>query len=98
MTTLETRNPVRRNYRLMGRIVAAVLLLAALAVVYLAATHKWNFAAKPAQSGATIVSGIVPGQKRILYWYDPMHPAYTSDKPGIAPDCGMALVPKYAEE
>jgi RND family efflux transporter MFP subunit len=27
-----------------------------------------------------------------------MHPAYKSDKPGIAPDCGMQLVPKYADE
>jgi RND family efflux transporter MFP subunit len=24
-----------------------------------------------------------------------MHPSYTSDKPGIAPDCGMELVPVY---
>ena len=38
------------------------------------------------------------GERKILYWYDPMHPAYKSDKPGIAPDCGMQLVPKYAEE
>lgn len=38
------------------------------------------------------------GEKKILYWYDPMHPAYKSDKAGIAPDCGMQLVPKYAEE
>ena len=38
------------------------------------------------------------GQKEILYWYDPMHPAYKSDKPGIAPDCGMDLVPFHAEE
>jgi Cu(I)/Ag(I) efflux system membrane fusion protein len=37
-------------------------------------------------------------QKKILYWVDPMHPAYTSPKPGIAPDCGMKLVPVYAEE
>lgn len=34
-------------------------------------------------------------QKKILYWVDPMHPAYTSDKPGKAPDCGMDLVPVY---
>jgi RND family efflux transporter MFP subunit len=27
-----------------------------------------------------------------------MHPAYRSDKPGIAPDCGMTLVPKYADD
>lgn len=35
------------------------------------------------------------GARKILYYVDPMHPAYTSDKPGIAPDCGMALVPVY---
>src|ERR1039457_5475212 len=27
-----------------------------------------------------------------------MHPAYRLDKPGIAPDCGMKLVPVYAAE
>jgi membrane fusion protein, copper/silver efflux system len=31
-----------------------------------------------------------------LYYVDPMHPAYRSDKPGIAPDCGMQLEPVYA--
>jgi RND family efflux transporter MFP subunit len=36
--------------------------------------------------------------RKILYWYDPMHPAYRSDKPGIAPDCGMQLEPRYAGE
>ena len=36
-----------------------------------------------------------PTAKRILYYVDPMHPAYKSDKPGIAPDCGMALEPVY---
>ncbi len=35
--------------------------------------------------------------RRILYWVDPMHPAYKSDKPGIAPDCGMKLEPVYAD-
>jgi Cu(I)/Ag(I) efflux system membrane fusion protein len=36
--------------------------------------------------------------KRILYYVDPMHPAYHSDKPGIAPDCGMMLEPVYEGE
>jgi RND family efflux transporter MFP subunit len=36
--------------------------------------------------------------REILYWVDPMHPAYKSDKPGIAPDCGMALEPVYADD
>lgn len=39
-----------------------------------------------------------PAERKVLYWYDPMHPQYKSDKPGIAPDCGMQLVPKYADE
>ena len=37
-------------------------------------------------------------KRRILYYVDPMHPAYKSDKPGIAPDCGMKLEPVYADE
>ena len=36
-------------------------------------------------------------ERKILHWVDPMHPAYTSDKPGKAPDCGMDLVPVYEE-
>jgi RND family efflux transporter MFP subunit len=38
-----------------------------------------------------------PSQRKILYWYDSMNPAYRSDKPGKAPD-GMDLVPKYADD
>jgi membrane fusion protein, copper/silver efflux system len=38
-----------------------------------------------------------PAGRKILYWHDPMHPAYKSDKPGIAPDCGMQLEPVYAD-
>jgi membrane fusion protein, copper/silver efflux system len=39
-----------------------------------------------------------PGEGKILYYQDPMHPWYRSDKPGIAPDCGMKLVPVYASD
>ncbi len=38
-----------------------------------------------------------PG-RRVLYWYDPMHPAYKTNKPGVAPDCGMQLVPKFEDD
>jgi membrane fusion protein, copper/silver efflux system len=34
--------------------------------------------------------------RKILYYVDPMNPAFKSDKPGIAP-CGMALEPVYAD-
>jgi Cu(I)/Ag(I) efflux system membrane fusion protein len=36
--------------------------------------------------------------RRVLYYVDPMHPAYKADKPGIAPDCGMQLAPVFAED
>ncbi len=42
--------------------------------------------------------GPKPPARKILYWQDPMHPAYKSDKPGVAPDCGMKLVPVYEGE
>ena len=59
--------------------------------------------ASPSQGSGSPDTGkmSMPGEqeqsRKILYWYDPMHPAYKSDKPGIAPDCGMALLPKYAD-
>ena len=46
--------------------------------------------AKPAGGGKA--------ERKVLYWVDPMHPWYKSDKPGIAPDCNMALEPVYAGE
>jgi RND family efflux transporter MFP subunit len=35
------------------------------------------------------------GDGHALYYIDPMHPSYRSDKPGRAPDCGMNLQPVY---
>lgn len=34
----------------------------------------------------------------VLYYVDPMHPSYKSERPGVAPDCGMQLVPVLAED
>lgn len=50
------------------------------------------------QAGHDMTAMAPAGERTILFWYDPMHPAYKSDKPGLAPDCGMKLVPKYADE
>ena len=36
--------------------------------------------------------------RQVLYYHDPMHPSYRSDRPGIAPDCNMELTPVYADE
>lgn len=37
------------------------------------------------------------GSRPILYYVDPMNPAHTSPKPGLAP-CGMKLEPVYADD
>ncbi len=37
------------------------------------------------------------GVRKILHYTCPMHPQYTSDKPGDCPSCGMRLVPAYAD-
>jgi multidrug efflux pump subunit AcrA (membrane-fusion protein)/YHS domain-containing protein len=49
-------------------------------------------------SRSTPTPNATAGARRILYYHDPMHPAYKSDKPGIAPDCGMQLEPVYSDE
>ena len=48
-----------------------------------------------ARPAAPDVARPAKAERKILYWVDPMHPAYTSNKPGTAPDCGMDLVPVY---
>jgi membrane fusion protein, copper/silver efflux system len=74
----------------------------------------WNIMRKPAAVACLFVLALFaflagrysvisrhesrPHSRRILYYVDPMHPAYTSDKPGIAPDCGMPLEPVYEGE
>jgi membrane fusion protein, copper/silver efflux system len=66
-----------------------ILLVLLVAAAYLAG--RWS---KP---GAEAAKASNSGGRRILYYQDPMHPAYKSDKPGIAPDCGMQLEPVYAD-
>jgi len=78
-------------------LIAAVL--AAVLVAVLARDGDRGKSAAVAERGisSTPAAGSESGRK-VLYWIDPMHPAYKSDKPGIAPDCGMDLVPVYADE
>lgn len=38
------------------------------------------------------------GERRVLYYYDPMYPDRKFDKPGQSPFMNMALVAKYADE
>ena len=65
-------------------VIAAFLLLIAFLV------GSWHGRLNPTHDSTA-------GARKILYYVDPMHPAYKSDKPGIAPDCGMELVPVYED-
>ncbi|MGZ4809354.1 MAG: efflux RND transporter periplasmic adaptor subunit [Thermoanaerobaculia bacterium] len=70
------------------------VMLTVLAIA-LAACHR----------GANTIDGVVQDNsgRRVLYWADPMIAQgpphnYKSNKPGVAPDCNMKLMPVYAEE
>jgi Cu(I)/Ag(I) efflux system membrane fusion protein len=66
----------------------------ALAVVVVAAiAASFGLGRYYSHSGTEIKTG-----RHVIYYVDPMHPAYTSDKPGIAPDCGMPLIPVYSDD
>lgn len=60
----------------------------------IAAAFAGGYVYKAINGGASSAGA---GGRKVLYWVDPMHPAYKSDKPGIAPDCGMKLEPVYAD-
>lgn len=70
----------------MRRISFVILIVVAIAAAYALGRHHAD--AHPGSRAG----------RHALYYVDPMHPAYTSDKPGIAPDCGMPLEPVYATE
>jgi membrane fusion protein, copper/silver efflux system len=61
----------------------------------IAAAFAGGYVYKSVKSGTP--APVNQGGRKILYWQGPMHPAYKSDKPGIAPDCGMKLEPVYAD-
>ena len=72
----------------MKKITYCILLFFVIAGAFLAGSwYNQHAATKPAAVGAA----------KPLYYVDPMHPAYKSDKPGIAPDCGMQLEPVFAD-
>lgn len=70
------------------RLCLGIGVVAAIAAAYgLGRYHSQPHTQKTEKSG-----------RAVLYYVDPMHPAYKSDKPGIAPDCGMQLEPVFAED
>ena len=74
-----------------------LILAAALAVVSTRRTRSGDsgHAVGPTPYPATPAAGARPGERRVLYWVDPMVPGYKSDKPGKSPFMDMDLVPVY---
>ncbi len=70
------------------------LFLAILLAAGSYAVGRWH--SRPATANAATANAATAARK-ILYYHCPMHPSYKSDKPGLAPDCGMDLEPVYAE-
>ena len=70
----------------MRRIVLAVLGVVALSAVAYGFSRHYLYPQTESRAG-----------RHVIYYVDPMHPSYKSDKPGIAPDCGMQLVPVYED-
>jgi len=76
-------------------LVLAVLAVAALAA---AAVGGHRFAMhRMTDAPAPQVDGKADGDRKALYWHDPMFPQQKFDKPGKSPFMDMQLVPVYAD-
>jgi membrane fusion protein, copper/silver efflux system len=76
----------------LSRFVVALIIVGIAGAGYLQRERLLNLIRSRGASQSSTPGGQA---RRVLYWVDPMHPAYKSDKPGKAPDCGMDLVPVY---
>lgn len=83
----------------MSKKTKSLLIVVIFALGFLAGSRGWHrsFLTWFDHNASPAVSADPQGRK-VLYWVDPMHPQYKSDKPGKAPDCGMDLVPVYEEQ
>ena len=66
------------------------LVVAAVAILLLGAVGGYWLAQRPTQAAH--------GERKVLYWHDPMVPNTRFDKPGKSPFMDMELVPVYADE
>ncbi|MGH8242534.1 MAG: efflux RND transporter periplasmic adaptor subunit [Steroidobacteraceae bacterium] len=81
------------NQKIIAAALAAVLVVG-VAIGYWIATQR----AVPNSGAAADGMAATEGDRKVLYWYDPMRPEVKFDKPGKSPFMDMQLVPKYAEK
>lgn len=73
-------------------IVAFIVAIAAASFLAGKLTRTVDHAPSNATAGAS------SGERKVLYWHDPMVPGPRFDKPGRSPFMNMQLVPVYADE
>jgi membrane fusion protein, copper/silver efflux system len=78
--------------RIMIAAVAAALLLGA------AAFYAGRMTVPNSTQAAATQPAPAQGERKVLYWHDPMVPGPRFDKPGKSPFMDMPLVPVYADE
>ncbi|MFZ6844209.1 efflux RND transporter periplasmic adaptor subunit [Undibacterium sp. RuTC16W] len=85
---------MKHKHILLFLIAAGVLASSGYGLYRLGIAQGIQASSAPASASA----GSVTGDKKVLYWHDPMVPAQKFDKPGKSPFMDMQLVPVYADE
>ena len=78
--------------------VAMIAAAIALLVAGLAGGYWWAQRGSDHDMTMANAPATETGERKVLYWYDPMVPDQHFDKPGKSPFMDMQLVPKYADE
>ena len=76
----------------------AASVLGLIALIAVAGAGGYYLAQHRAMGPPQTAEGKSEGERKVLYWYDPMYPQQKFDKPGKSPFMDMQLVPKYADE
>ncbi len=74
------------------------LAVAGIAILLIGALLGHWFAQLPSSAEGQPAGASSNGERKVLYWHDPMVPNARFDKPGKSPFMDMQLVPVYADE
>lgn len=71
----------------------------ALSTLVIGAGTGWWLGSHPtAVASGMAATPATQGERKVLYWFDPMKPDTHFDQPGKSPFMDMALLPRYADE
>ena len=82
-----------RNHKTIVAVAAALIVVAGAFYAGRQSTPAGHSASTPA-----LAASAAQGERKVLYWHDPMVPGPRFDKPGKSPFMDMQLVPVYADE